>query len=163
HKFSDRAPAGTALVRFFIGRAGLETIVDAPDERLVRIARDELAQLFGVTAAPSLARVYRWPRSTPQYGVGHSRAAGRTDRARASSHLRSRGRRRARGRRLTALLGLPAVVRPPDPRPCGPHRGRGIARRRGAWHELRRAQSAGARPRPTRARLRAESRAATLR
>lgn len=71
NKFPDRVPAGKVLVRFFIGRAGDEAIVGAPDEQLVGLARNELAQLFGVTAAPALARVFRWPRSIPQYVVGH--------------------------------------------------------------------------------------------
>ncbi|MGE5760443.1 MAG: protoporphyrinogen oxidase [Gemmatimonadota bacterium] len=71
NKFPDRVPKGMVLVRFFIGRAGEEAIVDAPDERLVSLARSELAQLSGVTAAPALARVFRWPRSIPQYVVGH--------------------------------------------------------------------------------------------
>jgi oxygen-dependent protoporphyrinogen oxidase len=59
------------LVRFFIGRAGDEAIADAPDDRLVELAKGELLQLFGMTAAPALARVFRWPRSIPQYVVGH--------------------------------------------------------------------------------------------
>jgi len=71
NKFPDRVPAGSVLVRFFIGRTGDEAIVNAPDDRLVDLARNELAQLFGVTAAPALARVFRWPRSIPQYVVGH--------------------------------------------------------------------------------------------
>lgn len=71
NKFPDRVPAGTVLVRFFIGRAGDEAMVDAPDDRLVDLARNELAQLSGVTAAPAVARVFRWPCSIPQYVVGH--------------------------------------------------------------------------------------------
>ena len=71
NKFPDRVPAGSVLVRFFIGRAGQEAIVDESDERLVALARDELARLCGVTAPPALARVFRWPRSIPQYVVGH--------------------------------------------------------------------------------------------
>lgn len=71
NKFPERVPAGSVLVRFFIGRAGDEAIVGAPDDRLVDLARHELAQLFGVSAAPALTRVFRWPRSIPQYVVGH--------------------------------------------------------------------------------------------
>lgn len=71
NKFPDRVPKGQVLVRFFIGRAGDEAIVDASDERLLDLARTELAQLSGVTAAPTVARVFRWPRSIPQYVVGH--------------------------------------------------------------------------------------------
>lgn len=71
NKFPDRVPAGGVLIRFFIGRAGHEDVVDGPDGALVDMARAELAQLFGVTAAPAFTRVFRWRNSMPQYVVGH--------------------------------------------------------------------------------------------
>lgn len=71
NKFPDRVPPGHVLVRFFLGRAGAEEIVDRPEQTLQDLARAELARLFGVTAAPLLARVFRWRRSMPQYVVGH--------------------------------------------------------------------------------------------
>lgn len=71
NKFPERVPAGYALIRFFLGRAGDQEIVEAPEEALREIARAELARLFGVTTAPALARVFRWRRSIPQYVVGH--------------------------------------------------------------------------------------------
>jgi oxygen-dependent protoporphyrinogen oxidase len=71
NKFPDRVPPGHVLVRFFLGRAGAEEIVDGPEQTLQDLARSELARLFGVTALPLLTRVFRWRRSMPQYVVGH--------------------------------------------------------------------------------------------
>lgn len=71
NKFPERVPAGGVLIRFFIGRAGYENVVDQPVGMLVDLARAELGHLFGVTAAPVFTRVFRWRKSMPQYVVGH--------------------------------------------------------------------------------------------
>jgi oxygen-dependent protoporphyrinogen oxidase len=71
NKFTGRVPAGGVLIRFFLGRAGQEEIVNADDAALVGVAREELARLLDVTMEPSLTRVFRWPRGMPQYHVGH--------------------------------------------------------------------------------------------
>ena len=71
NKFPDRVPPGYALIRFFLGRAGAEAVVDQPEHVLQDLARAELARLFGVTATPALMRVFRWRQSIPQYVVGH--------------------------------------------------------------------------------------------
>jgi protoporphyrinogen/coproporphyrinogen III oxidase len=71
NKFPDRAPAGHVLVRFFIGRAGRESSVHDSDRVLIDIASREMEKLFGLSAAPAVARVFRWPRSMPQYVIGH--------------------------------------------------------------------------------------------
>jgi oxygen-dependent protoporphyrinogen oxidase len=71
NKFPDRVPPGYALIRFFLGRAGADTVVDGPVYALQEMARAEMARLFGVTAAPELVRVFRWRQSIPQYVVGH--------------------------------------------------------------------------------------------
>jgi oxygen-dependent protoporphyrinogen oxidase len=80
NKFPDRVPAGGVLVRFFLGRAGQEEIVEANDATLVGVAREELARLFDITTEPSLSRVYRWPRGMPQYHVGHRARLDRIER-----------------------------------------------------------------------------------
>ena len=71
NKFPGRAPTGATLVRFFIGRAGAERTLEQPDDVLIQLARGEMARIAGVSAAPVLARVFRWPQSMPQYVVGH--------------------------------------------------------------------------------------------
>lgn len=71
-KFNDRAPAGHALVRAFIGGARSEHLVDQDDAALAEIAREELRAMMGITATPVLTRVYRWNKANPQYEVGHA-------------------------------------------------------------------------------------------
>jgi len=87
-KFPHRAPAGHALLRVFIGRAGQMDDPDLEEESLVEIARRELAETLQIRAAPLLVRVARWPRSMPQYNLGHPE------------------RLRAIGERLDSLPGL---------------------------------------------------------
>jgi protoporphyrinogen/coproporphyrinogen III oxidase len=79
NKFPGRAPTGATLVRFFIGRASHEGVTEQADDQLIALARTELRRLYGVTATPALTRVYRWPRSMPQYVVGHLERLERLD------------------------------------------------------------------------------------
>jgi oxygen-dependent protoporphyrinogen oxidase len=37
----------------------------------VQVARDELTELLQISGEPLLADIARWPRSMPQYHVGH--------------------------------------------------------------------------------------------
>jgi oxygen-dependent protoporphyrinogen oxidase len=70
-KFPNRAPAGYALIRAFIGRAGQPDPLQLSDQELLAVAREELRAVLGVTAAPVLHRIYRWPGAMPQYTLGH--------------------------------------------------------------------------------------------
>ncbi len=70
-KFPHRAPKGYALLRVFVGRAGQEDAIPWDREALVAIARRELAQTLGITAAPLFAEVFIWPQAMPQYTLGH--------------------------------------------------------------------------------------------
>ena len=70
-KFPHRAPEGYALIRAFIGRAGQEEALDASEEELLALVREELRLTLGVTAPPKLCRVFRWPKAMPQYTLGH--------------------------------------------------------------------------------------------
>ena len=70
-KFPHRAPADAVLIRSFVGGAGRETLVRLDDAALIQLVREELEAILGITAAPLLARVYRWERANPQYLVGH--------------------------------------------------------------------------------------------
>lgn len=71
NKYQGRAPAGGALVRVFLGRAGDERWVDEADDALIAEARRELEKVCGVVQKPVLARVFRWSRGLPQYVIGH--------------------------------------------------------------------------------------------
>ncbi len=65
NKFPQRAPAGVTLVRCFASK-------DCTESALPEI-RADLQRITGITAEPLFSRVYRWPQSMPQYGVGHAR------------------------------------------------------------------------------------------
>ncbi len=69
-KWEGRAPEGSALLRVHTGRFGGRDTSAEPDDELVALAREEV-RLLGVTADPSFVRVHRWPRSMPQYVLGH--------------------------------------------------------------------------------------------
>jgi protoporphyrinogen/coproporphyrinogen III oxidase len=71
NKFPHRAPEDRALLRCFIGGARNEQVIQAPDEEVLRIVREDLQQIIGLTADPLLVRIYRWRGAMAQYGVGH--------------------------------------------------------------------------------------------
>lgn len=81
-KFDGRAPAGSVLLRCFLGSPRDESPALAPEDEMVRLVRAELRSLMGVTAEPVLTRVYRWRDAHPQYDVGHLDLLAQIDRLR---------------------------------------------------------------------------------
>jgi oxygen-dependent protoporphyrinogen oxidase len=71
NKFHERAPHDHVLVRVFVGGAGAEGCAEQGDARLIARARGEVRRSLGVAAEPILTKVYRWPKSHPQYEIGH--------------------------------------------------------------------------------------------
>lgn len=80
-KFPHRAPAGYALLRVFIGRAGQEGQIPWEHDGLVEIARRELETTLGITAEPVLERVFIWQDAMPQYNLGHVERLERIEKA----------------------------------------------------------------------------------
>ena len=70
-KLDHRAPEHGELIRVFLGGDSQEELVDLDDEQMVRVARDELADLMNITADPLFYRINRWIKGRPQYDVGH--------------------------------------------------------------------------------------------
>jgi oxygen-dependent protoporphyrinogen oxidase len=70
-KFAGRAPAGTILVRGFVGGAMQSELMALDDAAMVEVMREEFRELLGAVTAPLWAQVNRWPESMPQYAVGH--------------------------------------------------------------------------------------------
>jgi len=70
-KYADRAPADQVLVRVFIGGALQPELLSLSDAELAQVARQELAELLHASGEPLVTDVARWPRSMPQYHVGH--------------------------------------------------------------------------------------------
>lgn len=65
-----RVAAGHAVIKLFFGGGDPRT-AELDDDALLAVARDELARLLGVTAAPAAWRAYRWRDDFPQADVGH--------------------------------------------------------------------------------------------
>jgi protoporphyrinogen/coproporphyrinogen III oxidase len=70
-KFPGRAPDGKVLIRVFLGGALQPEMVQKPDDELVQIASEELADLLGIGGQPSLTKIFRWHEAMPQYHLGH--------------------------------------------------------------------------------------------
>jgi oxygen-dependent protoporphyrinogen oxidase len=70
-KFSHRAPEGCVLLRAFFGGDTAPSLLSWSDEELVKLARRNLSRVLGELPDPEFTLVRRWPRSLPQYHVGH--------------------------------------------------------------------------------------------
>lgn len=72
-KYPGRAPEGARIVRAFFGAGSAEQLASASDAEVIGLATEALAEILGPLPppAPGLTTVRRWPRSLPQYEVGH--------------------------------------------------------------------------------------------
>ena len=66
HAFGDRA-----VVRCFVGGSGAEDLLDQPDDAIADGVAGQLAAILPLPPEPNAWRLVRWPRSMPQYEVGH--------------------------------------------------------------------------------------------
>jgi protoporphyrinogen/coproporphyrinogen III oxidase len=71
-KFPRRAPPGATLLRAFFASSAADSLSQHPDTEIATIARDQLMQFLGpLPEQADITVVRRWPRSLPQYEVGH--------------------------------------------------------------------------------------------
>jgi len=70
-KFPGRAPAGTLLLRVFVGGALQPELLKLNDAALLQLVQRELRSIYGVWGEPLLTRVARWEGAMPQYHLGH--------------------------------------------------------------------------------------------
>ena len=72
-KFPDRAPAGARIIRVFFGGPSADALAPQSDATIAAEALAQLTKILGPLPEPdaSLTTVRRWPRSLPQYEVGH--------------------------------------------------------------------------------------------
>lgn len=70
-KFADRVPENGRLIRAFFGGAAAERLMRCGNDETAVVARLELARILGPMPEPQVTVVRRWPRSLPQYAVGH--------------------------------------------------------------------------------------------
>lgn len=86
-KWFHRAEDEHVLLRAFVGGPHGQHLLDADDDALVELVREEWRDMLGISAEPVLARVYRWMRGMPQYTIGHLDRVG----ALADAQARHRG------------------------------------------------------------------------
>jgi oxygen-dependent protoporphyrinogen oxidase len=106
-KFLHRAPAGARVIRAFFGGASAETLAPQSDHAIAAAALTQLNKILGPLPRPepALTTIHRWPRSLPQYEMGHLDRMAELD------------RRVAKLRDLTLLgnayrgVGLPDLIR----------------------------------------------------
>ena len=84
-KWTGRAPEGSALFRAFLGGVHDTEAATLKKEALVGIAVRDLSAVLGISEAPTLAWIYRWPNSSAQYNVGHLKRVAALE-ARLSAH-----------------------------------------------------------------------------
>ena len=70
-KWPGRAPAGTTLLRGFVGGPHNQRIMERSDEDLVKTVSDDMRGILGLKAEPVFSRVFRWHLGMPQYTMGH--------------------------------------------------------------------------------------------
>jgi oxygen-dependent protoporphyrinogen oxidase len=80
-KWPDPAFGSRAVLRCFVGAAGSEDVLDADDADIVDAVCRHLAALTALPDRPTASHVVRWPRSMPQYEVGHLERVAEIERA----------------------------------------------------------------------------------
>ena len=69
-KWPDGSFADRAVVRCYVGGAGDEEVLDAPDHHVVDACARHLSAVLDLPG-PAASRVHRWWRAMPQYELGH--------------------------------------------------------------------------------------------
>ncbi|MEI9978944.1 MAG: protoporphyrinogen oxidase [Edaphobacter sp.] len=70
-KFDYRVPQDGRLVRAFFGGKAADRLMGCGNDETAAVARMELARILGPLPEPQITVIRRWPRSLPQYAVGH--------------------------------------------------------------------------------------------
>jgi len=71
HLFPGRSPEGRLLVRAMLGGGVDPAIGEMEEDGIARLARGEVARLFGLTEPPVYEKTVLWKRAIPQYELGH--------------------------------------------------------------------------------------------
>jgi oxygen-dependent protoporphyrinogen oxidase len=69
--FPGRAPEGMVLLRAFLGGARRPDLASIDATGALALARQELGQVLGISAAPARTWTFHWPAAIAQYTVGH--------------------------------------------------------------------------------------------
>ncbi|MCB8926868.1 MAG: protoporphyrinogen oxidase [Ardenticatenaceae bacterium] len=70
-KFPHRAPGDQFVLRAFVGGQADPELAERSDEELIKLVRQELANIFDITAEPTQVHIQRWLPANPQPPIGH--------------------------------------------------------------------------------------------
>ncbi len=78
-KYAHRAPDGKVLLRAFVGGARRHELAEMPEREVVPLVLEHLRPLLRIAASaePCYLNTAHWPRTMPQYHVGHRERIGR--------------------------------------------------------------------------------------
>ncbi len=78
-KYPHRAPPGKTLLRVFVGGARRPDLAEMPDAELLPLVLGHLKPLLQITGEPKFCDIAHWPRTMPQYHLGHQERVARID------------------------------------------------------------------------------------
>jgi oxygen-dependent protoporphyrinogen oxidase len=70
-KYPHRAPPGKTLLRVFVGGARRPELAEMPDAELLPLVLQHLQPMLRITGEPEFCDIAHWPRTMPQYHIGH--------------------------------------------------------------------------------------------
>jgi protoporphyrinogen/coproporphyrinogen III oxidase len=70
-KFDGRVPGGGALLRMFLGGTADQAVLQATDEEIIALVKQELLAILNIREESVATRIFRWPQAMAQYEVGH--------------------------------------------------------------------------------------------
>ena len=70
-KYPTRVPPGGQLLRAFFGASSAARLSPLSNQEITALALTELRHVLGPLPLPAFTVLRRWPRSLPQYAVGH--------------------------------------------------------------------------------------------
>ena len=78
-KYPHRAPEGKTLLRAFVGGARCPELAEMADDQLLPLVLKHLAPLLRIQGEPVFCDIAHWPRTMPQYHVGHKELVARIE------------------------------------------------------------------------------------
>jgi oxygen-dependent protoporphyrinogen oxidase len=78
-KYPHRAPVGKTLLRVFVGGARRPELAEMPDAELLPLVLGHLRPLLRIEGEPVFCDIAHWPRTMPQYHVGHQERVARIE------------------------------------------------------------------------------------
>jgi protoporphyrinogen/coproporphyrinogen III oxidase len=78
-KYPHRAPEGKTLLRVFVGGARRPDLAEMPDDALLPLVLHHTGTILQIRSEPVFIDVAHWPRTMPQYHVGHKERIARIE------------------------------------------------------------------------------------